>query len=140
MASPRFENAIEEILPAADCPTIRLVPANSKQIEECWHINAEAWSGALSVPQYIKREQLLISQELTKNGGITHWVLIDTASKSDDPTILAACETLRKKAIVAQKQGSKVEDTISHGIGSVFCRKFIYMVKEIEMKIAEWHR
>ena len=47
---------------------------------------------------------------------------MDTSSPSStrNRTILASCETLRKRALIA-REGQPVQEVISHGIGSVFC-------------------
>lgn len=82
-----------------------------------WKENASSWRAALSIEAYVRREKYLSQQGLSKNGGLTHWVLVDTAAK--DRVVFSGCETLRKKALVAID--GKVEEVISHGIGSVFC-------------------
>lgn len=103
-------------LPAGDCPTLALVEPTEEEKVLQWTKNAPAWRGALSVDAYIRREYFLSSQDLTKDGAQTWWVLVDTAAKKRVP--LAGCESFRKKAIVA-KDG-QIKDVITHGIGSVF--------------------
>jgi len=110
-------------LPLASSPTLKLVLANPRQVEECWSLNGVAWKGPLSDEVYFRRERLLGSSYIAANGGITRWILIDEADKEPAPTILSACETFRKKALVVQKStDEQARDIISHGIGSVFCR------------------
>ena len=47
-------------------------------------------------------------------------MLVDISSAADSRTILASCETYRKRALVKRQDG-QVREVISHGIGSVFC-------------------
>jgi hypothetical protein len=78
------------------------------------------------MPAYIRREQRLSETSLTCNGGITHWVLVDMSHlPGGERRVLASCETIRKRALVAYRtaEGVKVEEVVSHGIGSVFCPK-----------------
>lgn len=89
----------------------------------------------------MRREQYLADQDLTRNGGITWWVLVDTAVSPR--RVLCGCETLRKKAFVARD--GKVEEVVCHGIGSVFCppenRGRGYagrMMKELGRKLRTW--
>lgn len=103
-------------LPAGDCPTLALVEPTEEEKVLQWTKNAPAWRGALSVDAYIRREYFLSSQDLTKDGAQTWWVLVDTAAKKRVP--LAGCESFRKKAIVARD--GQIKDVITHGIGSVF--------------------
>ncbi|KAH7054636.1 hypothetical protein B0J12DRAFT_658384 [Macrophomina phaseolina] len=103
-------------LPMGDCPSLALVEPTEEEKVQQWTKNAPAWRGALSTDAYIRREHHLSSQELTKDGGQTWWILVDTAAKQRKA--LAGCESFRKKAIVA-KDG-QIKDVITHGIGSVF--------------------
>jgi hypothetical protein len=89
-------------------------------------LNAAEWRGALSLDTYLRREEVLSQQPLTKDGGITYWILIDKTARSNplDPTSstrlpLASCESYCKKALVWRD--GKVQETVCHGIGSVFC-------------------
>ncbi|OCK90688.1 uncharacterized protein K441DRAFT_689403 [Cenococcum geophilum 1.58] len=98
-------------------PTLALAHPTEKEKTAQFKQNGAAWRGALSLELYLRREEILASQNLTKDGGLTYWVLIDTAA--NDRLVLSGCETYRKKALVARN--GKVEETITHGIGSVFC-------------------
>lgn len=124
-----------------DAPTLGLVHPTDEELRAQWKKNGAAWKGALSLEAYMRREVHLASQDLTRNGGITYWALVDTAAK--DRIILSGCETLRKKALVAQS--GKVKDVICHGIGSVFCppelRRRGYaarMMKELAKALETW--
>ena len=74
---------------------------------------------ALSLDDYIQREEHLMETPLSRNSGVTHWILTPNASAPDSRPILATCETLRKRALVRSADG-EVRDVITHGIGSVF--------------------
>ncbi|MCJ1394426.1 hypothetical protein MMC18_007304 [Xylographa bjoerkii] len=117
-------------LPLSTSPTLHLTHPTPAEKEATWRLNGAAWRGPLSLEAYIRREHHLASQPLTQNGGITYWILVDSAeaTASADPqspsprTILASCETLRKRALVAHRATpSTVTAITAHGIGSVFC-------------------
>ncbi|KAF2745456.1 hypothetical protein M011DRAFT_406460 [Sporormia fimetaria CBS 119925] len=112
-------------LPPGTAPTLALVHPTEQEKQIQFRLNSVEWRGALSPEAYLHREAELSKQELTRDGGITYWILVDTAqhnalnptSKSRLP--LASCETYRKRALVWRD--GKVQEIISHGIGSVFC-------------------
>lgn len=104
-------------LPSSSLPTLALAHPTKKEKTAQFKQNGVSWRGALSLESYLGREEILASQNLTKDGGLTYWVLIDTAA--NDRLVLSGCETYRKKALVARN--GKVEETITHAIGSVFC-------------------
>lgn len=113
-------------LPRGDSKTLQLVHPTEEEKAIQFKLNGAEWRGALSLPTYLRREEALSSQALTCNGGITYWILIDTALDGNplDPSSgtrlpLASCETYRKKALVWRD--GKLEETVCHGIGSVFC-------------------
>lgn len=60
-----------------------------------------------------------MSTPLSRNSGITHWILTPSSAAPDSRPILATCETLRKRALVRTADGA-VKEVITHGIGSVF--------------------
>lgn len=113
-------------LPKGNSPTLALVhPTNEEKLIQ-YKLNSAEWRGALPLESYLRREEVLSSQSLTQDNGITYWILIDTVAKENllDPKSsarlpLASCETYRKKVLVWQN--GKVHETITHGIGSVFC-------------------
>ncbi|KAF2189578.1 hypothetical protein K469DRAFT_700800 [Zopfia rhizophila CBS 207.26] len=113
-------------LPDGSSPTLALVNPTEEEKLVQFKLNGAEWRGALSLLAYLRREEVLSKQSLTRDGGITYWILIDTAAKENplDPASpirlpLASCETYRKKALVWHD--GRVHETISHGIGSVFC-------------------
>ncbi|MCJ1435202.1 hypothetical protein MMC27_004574 [Xylographa pallens] len=151
MATPPKTIAPPVHLPLSTSPTLHLTHPTPAEKEATWRLNGTAWRGALSLEAYLRREHHLASQPLTQNGGITYWILVDSAettasadlkselassppqrsttqltpSPSTAPhprTILASCETLRKRALVAHRASAPtVTDITAHGIGSVFC-------------------
>ncbi|KAL9030832.1 MAG: hypothetical protein Q9196_001086 [Gyalolechia fulgens] len=110
-------------LPDSESPTLQLVQANEAEMIESSTMNAASWRGSLDVNAYLEREAHLRNTNLSRNGGITYWILVDTAAS---PTvkgvrrILASCETLRKRALLARSDG-EVTETICHAVGSVYC-------------------
>jgi hypothetical protein len=113
-------------LPKGDSPTIALVHPTEEEKLIQFKLNGAEWKGALSLAAYLRREAALSQQSLTKDGGISYWILVDTALENNplDPESgtrlpLASCETYRKKALVWRD--GEVQEVVSHGIGSVFC-------------------
>jgi hypothetical protein len=100
-----------------------LRPATAQEIWNIHDLNSASWAGDLDVETYHAREQTLASTPLTRNGGLSAWVLVDPA---DDPhKILSSCETTRKDALVSiphvdGNTFSTVKRVTAHGVGSVF--------------------
>ncbi|MCJ1397718.1 hypothetical protein MMC11_000914 [Xylographa trunciseda] len=130
MAAPPDSIAPSPTLPSATSSTLHLTHPTPAEKEATWRLNGAAWRGALSLEAYLRREHHLAAQPLTQNGGITYWILVDSAERttstspntSTPRTILASCETLRKRALVARRASAPTVTAITaHGIGSVFC-------------------
>lgn len=109
-----------------DAPTLALVPPTEQEKLMQFKLNGAEWKGALSLPAYLRREEVLAQQHLTRDGGISYWILVDTSLPNNplDPDSgarlpLASCESYRKKALVWQN--GSVQEVVCHGIGSVFC-------------------
>ena len=66
-------------LPLFPSPTLHLTQPTPAEKEATWRLNGTAWRGALSLEAYLRREYHLASQALTQNGGITYWILVDSA-------------------------------------------------------------
>ena len=108
----------DSALPKSDSPDLHLVVATEEENLAQLHANSSEWRGALSLPAYLRREHILVNQTLTRDGGLTAWMLI--YAPSDTPRrVLCGCESIKKKALLA-KDG-KVEDVVAHGVASVFC-------------------
>lgn len=76
-----------------------LRPATAEEIAYIRTLNAASWAGDLDVKTYHDRERVLASTPLTRNGGISSWVLVDPAADPHD--ILSSCETIKKRAFVS---------------------------------------
>ena len=112
-------NGIHSTFPRKDSPEIYLDVATPEENVALQQANSNEWRGALDVEAYLRREAHLSNQELTRDGGLTGWVLVYQPNGSNKRQVLCGCETIRKKALVGVM--GKVEDTIAHGVGSVFC-------------------
>jgi len=78
-----------------------------------------------------------------KEGGVTHWILVDSSLPPNERPILGSCESLRKRVLVV-KDGV-VTESVAGGIGSVFCnpeyrgKKYASrMIKEVGNKLRDW--
>lgn len=135
--------SILENLKAGDSPDLELVHPTEAEKQIQFNANANEWRGALSKPAYFRREATLSQTTLTRDGGISYWILADPdKTVSEDPwnpnagtklpkgtrLPLASCETIRKKALVWQN--GELKEVICHGVGSVFCPKPLRGKKE----------
>ena len=107
-------------LPSSNSPTLVLVEPTPEENHVARSLNGQAWRHELSLPAYIRREIHLENQDLTRDGGITCWILVDGTAEPNIRPILASCESLRKRALISREDG-QLKEIISHGIGSVFC-------------------
>ena len=108
-------------LPPKDSPDIHLVVATPEELIQQTHANSTEWRGSLSVEAYQRREKHLLDQVLTRDGGLTPWMLVyQPSSGNGSRLVLCGCESIKKKALVA-RAGGEVEDVIAHGVASVFC-------------------
>ncbi|KAF6229090.1 hypothetical protein HO133_007204 [Letharia lupina] len=132
-------------LPSSDSPDLALLHPTQEEKVETWKLNGASWRGAMPLPIYLRRETYLENQAFTKDGGITFWILVDSTLPRNERPILGSCESFRKRALVARD--GKVEDVVSHGIGSVFCnpdyrrRGFAQrMIEELGKKLDTWNQ
>lgn len=109
-----------------DAPSLALVHPTEAEKQIQFSLNGAEWRGALSIAAYVQRELTLSKTALTRDGGISYWILVDTSLPNNplDPDSgtrlpLVSCETYRKKALVWQN--GELKEVICHGIGSVFC-------------------
>jgi len=102
-------NSLSEVnLPPARSPTLILAHPTASERRSIWTQSHLKWGGALVLDEYLHREEYLMTVPLAKGGGITHWILtVDGMDPADRP-ILSSCETLRKRALVAAKNGESV--------------------------------
>ncbi|KAK3389624.1 hypothetical protein B0H63DRAFT_102332 [Podospora didyma] len=108
-------------LPDASSPTLILMHPTPAERQRTWSLTHPKWGGALEHDDYLAREQHLTETPLTKDGGITHWILTDSSLPPDQRPILSSCESLRKRAVASSpSDATKLQDGIAHGICSVF--------------------
>jgi len=129
--------------PDCNSPTLALVQPTRDENFQQTQLNGASWRGALTVEAYLRREEHLLKTNLSKACGLTMWVLVDSTCSPDRRIVLSGCETIRKKALISRN--GKVEEVISHGVGSVFTppmfRKRGYgarMIKELSKKLQTW--
>lgn len=132
-------------LPSADSPDLALVIPTAAERVKCLMTNSIEWKGPLNPEQYIRRENHLMSQEMTKNGAMTYWILVDGTLPPDNRPILSSCESFGKRAFLAHN--GEVEDILAHSIGSVFCppefrgRGYARrMIQELSRKLETWQQ
>ncbi|KAL4900645.1 hypothetical protein BDW74DRAFT_188086 [Aspergillus multicolor] len=118
-------------LPASTSPALVLGHPSPAESQQIWGQTSTIWTDALTVPQYMEEYAYMLTVPLAREGGITQWILVDSEA-ADDPnesaggqgrrrTVLASCETFRKRALVSNTVNDSVEECIVHGIASVFC-------------------
>lgn len=106
-------------LPSKDSADLYLVEATHEEITAQQHVNSDEWKGALNLEQYLRREDHLSQQDLTKDGGLTSWMLVYQPDANGPRQVVCGCETIKKRALLG-KDG-QVEDVSCHGVCSVFC-------------------
>ncbi|KAK6948609.1 hypothetical protein Daesc_010379 [Daldinia eschscholtzii] len=115
------------VLPDATSPSLVLAHPTDAEKRRTWSLNHREWGGALTLEEYLKREPYLTTIPLTRDGGMTHWILTDSSWSADSSSgggstrpVLASCESIRKRVLVAAPDDAQVHDGVGHGIGSVF--------------------
>ena len=131
--------------PPSKSPHLALLHPTQEEKVETWKLNGASWRGTMPISIYLRREAHLEDQPFTKDGGITFWILVDTTLPPNKRPILGSCESFRKRALVAR--AGTVEDSVSHGIGSVFCnpeyrgRGYAQrMIAELGKKLDTWNQ
>ncbi|EGE82272.1 hypothetical protein BDDG_05215 [Blastomyces dermatitidis ATCC 18188] len=132
-------------LPPSDSPDLTLVVPTTAERIQCLKANSREWRGLLDPDQYIQRENHLMNQDMTKDGAMTQWILVDRHLPPDNRPILSSCESFGKRAWLAH--GGEVEQIIAHGVGSVFSkpefRRRGYggrMITELAKKLDTWQQ
>lgn len=90
--------------------------ATPKQQTLAWELNGVSWAKPMSIENYITREAHLSSQDLTKDGKCTYWVLV---LKDDPGSIIASCESTRKTLYI-REPGQELRVGNSYAIASVY--------------------
>lgn len=105
-------------LPHVNDPSVILTTPTADEQRQTWRATHPSWGPGLTLDQYLGREEYLLTTPLAKDGGLTPWVLTDSAAPSPRP-VLSTCETLKKRAVIAAPDGTLTETT-AHGVASVF--------------------
>ncbi|KAB8072204.1 GNAT family acetyltransferase [Aspergillus leporis] len=132
-----------DALPSGDAPELVLVPATPEERIAAITLNSLAWKGPLELDAYIARENHLAQQSLTKDDGLTSWLLVVRDQPEGKRTILSSCETYKKRAVMAVN--GRVEHVFALSIGSVYCRPEFRgkgyakrMMQELVKKMDTW--
>lgn len=106
--------------------------------------SASEWRGPLPVSKFVEESEYLQTVPLAKNGGMTHWILVDSRLEPNQRQILSSCETFVKRALTSTKDG-EVKDVIIRSVASVFCapqyRGCSYakrMMQELSRELRTW--
>jgi len=99
-----------------------LRPATTKEVHYIHDLNSSVWAGGLTVEMYHARERTLASIPLTRNGGWSAWVLVNSEELWE---VLSSCETIKKDAFVSRLPvnggvASSVKQVTAHCVGNVF--------------------
>ena len=109
-------------LPDANSENLILTTATEEERRIIWSRNSTEWGGALSVDDYLQREEYVTTTSpLTRDGGITHWVLVDKTLPKNQRPILSCAESIRKRAWIKTPASNEIKEVLTHGIGGVFC-------------------
>lgn len=112
----------ETALPPASSPSLVLAHPTPAERRHTWTLTQPEWGTALTLDDYLHREQHLMTVPLAKAGGITHWILTIRSMPEDARPVLSSCESLRKRALFTTARGA-VDEGIAHGVGSVYTDK-----------------
>ncbi|KAK3646256.1 hypothetical protein LTR56_008607 [Elasticomyces elasticus] len=130
-------------LPNRDSPHLHLVVATQEELLAQQHHNSSEWRDALTLDAYLRREEYLIRQNLTKDGGLTPWMLVYEPPEGGPRQVVCGCESIKKKALHA-KEG-RVTDVVAHGVASVFCSPAYRgkgyagrMISEVGKRLKTW--
>lgn len=130
-------------LPEWNSPTLHLTQPTPEERLATWKLNGVNWGTALKPQEYLEREAHLMEVPLAREGGITHWILVDSSLPPNRRPILGSCESLRKRVLLSQN--GVVSEMVTNGVGSVFCnpeyrgRKYASrMLQELGKKLKEW--
>ncbi|KAL4754514.1 hypothetical protein BDW72DRAFT_166369 [Aspergillus terricola var. indicus] len=124
-------------LPPSTSPTLTLAHPTPAETQQIWAQTSALWTDALTVPQYLEEYAYLLTVPLARDHGITQWILVDSLDNPTEPvddldrregtrTVLASCETFRKRALLANRLACDdfekgCTNTLVHGVASVFC-------------------
>ncbi|KOS22946.1 Lysine acetyltransferase [Escovopsis weberi] len=117
-------------LPDASSVDLVLTNPTADERRQIWSQNYPEWGRGLTHQSYLDREAYILDIPMSKNGGLTNWILTTTAAgPRDGPVseaiprpILASCETLKRQVMLRGEDGV-VRDVWGYGIASVFTFK-----------------
>lgn len=132
--------------PSAESSSLILTHPTLNEKRLTWSKNFVEWGKALSLEDYMDREEsLCTASALNRDGGLTHWILVDKNLPADQRPILGSCESIRKRTLLKAADSNEIKEVISHGIGSVFCypehrghRYASRMMKELGEILKTW--
>jgi len=107
-------------LPDSQSSELALTHPTDGECLKIWSNTSASWRDSLTVEAYLKESLFLTTIPLAKDGGMTHWILVDKTLPPDERAIFCSCETFRKRSLTSTENGV-VSDNIVHGIASVFC-------------------
>lgn len=151
MGSTDESGSVSVSVPPSTSPDLTLVAPTETERIECLRINGASWRGPLTLDQYLRREELLENQDMTRHGALRTWILVDRNEPPNFRTILCSCETFAKRVFVAHAGGGGLEDDadnvlVAHTVGSVFCRPEFRgrgyarrMTDELAKVLDTWH-
>ncbi|KAK0726397.1 hypothetical protein B0T21DRAFT_371493 [Apiosordaria backusii] len=105
--------------PESTSPLITLTNPTPAELPKIFTLSHPKWGPALTLQDYLDREAYLTTVPLSKNGGITHWLLTLAAAPESERPILASCESIKKRAFYTTPTG-EVREGVAHGVASVF--------------------
>lgn len=130
--------------PASDATWLHLTNPTPEELPLIAKETASEWRGPLPVSKFIEESEYLETVPLAKNGGMTHWILVDSRLEPSERQIFCSCETFRKRTLASTKDG-EVKDVIVHSVASVFCvpqyRGRGYpkrMMQELDRELRKW--
>ncbi|KAK7417351.1 hypothetical protein QQX98_004628 [Neonectria punicea] len=106
-------------LPSVSSPSIVLTNPTESEQRIIWKATHPHWGAALTIDDYVDREVYLLDSPLSRNGGLTSWMLTDGSLPPNGRPILSTFESYKKRAIVAGKD-DVVKEVTAHGVASVF--------------------
>jgi len=146
MSNPTISTTTTSLPPSAS-PDLHLVPGTASEIDAQTLANSAEWRGPLTLPAYLRREALLLQEDLTRDGGLTAWMLVHqpAGKKEEERVVLCGCESIRKRALLLRPGREEVEDVWAHGVASVFCPAALRgrgyagrMMEEVGRKLRDW--
>ena len=107
-------------LPDSNSPDLHLSHPTPAECVKIWTNTSTSWRDSLPLQVYLEESLYLTTVPLAKDNGMTTWILVDRNLPPDERPILCSCESFRKRSLTSDAYGN-VEDSIVHGIASVFC-------------------